>query len=380
MQASRVIGSSSTKQGEARTDFRNRDVLQRLYWIEGRSIANIARLFGTSKGHIHYHICKLNVSRREWSGERPKSKPEELDRLYRHERLSIRQIAEVAKLAPSTVRKHVRRFGELRTQSQAQTKYLRTPFSGDESEAAYLQGLRAGDLNAWRTSPTSIGVRVSTTHPGMIELFQNTFGRYGHVTSLPRRVFLSGYDWQIRAYLDGSFDFLVKKPKNVPGDYFYHFLAGLTDSDGCWCIYNRRGRTALTFALWSEGRTLIHAVHAKLRNDGFHPGLDLVRRKGSSKLVTGVTDTRNVKLRRDLWALRLYRRDEVRSFAGRIILISRHREKVRKMHLILKEGNEEWGILGPDVEALRQGIRNETIESVRKAEVEYKARHPEASF
>lgn len=65
----------------------------------------------------------------------------------------------------------------------------------------------------------------------------------------------------------------------------------------------------------------------------------------------------------------------MRRLARKLIPFSRHREKVRKMCLMLDERSEEWGIMEPKVEALRRSMKEETVASIKRAEIEYKARH-----
>jgi len=137
-------------------------------------------------------------------------------------------------------------------------RYPRTPFPGDETEKSCLLGYRAGDVNAFQDSALTVTARVSTTHKAMIEMFQATFSQYGHCIATPRKVSLTGYDWQIKVYLDNSFRFLIPKPQFPPSEQslLYSFTAGLSDSDGCWSAYESRGRTAYSFDITSRNRIL----------------------------------------------------------------------------------------------------------------------------
>jgi len=91
--------------------------------------------------------------------------------------------------------------------------------------------------------------------------------------------------------------------------------------------------------------------------------------------LRGASQTRQIKLSTDMWNLEIHRREEVRVLARRLLPFSRHREKVRKMCLVLDERNEGWDAMAPKVEALRRSIREETANTIRRAEIEYKARH-----
>jgi len=115
-------------------------------------------------------------------------------------------------------------------------RHARHAFSRDKMEKAYLVGLRAGDINAWRKTRNTVEVRVSTTHPAMAKLFSDSFRQYGHIMADAGKAYLPGrYRWQIRAHLDNSFRFLISKTSDLPKDSsrFYHFLAGYSDAECC---------------------------------------------------------------------------------------------------------------------------------------------------
>jgi hypothetical protein len=258
----------------------------------------------------------------------------------------------------------------------------RGTFTGGDLEMAYMMGMRAGDLNAFRQSPACIVGRVSTTHRAMLELFQQTFAPYGQCTMAARRVFLSGFDWQIKVNLDNSFEFLVDKPISVPTErnQFYRFIAGVSDSDGCWCLFEDKRKAACAFMISSENKDLMVQLKRALEKECFHVYLYLDRSKGTTKVMRGPNETREIRLTRDSWRLDIHRREEVRALARRLMPLSRHREKILKMFLVLDESNEEWKSMGPKVRALKDEIAEHTRDTIRFAEIEYKARHPAADF
>ena len=55
-------------------------------------------------------------------------------------------------------------------------------------------------------------------------------------------------------------------------------------------------------------------------------------------------------------------------------------EKIEKMSIILNTNTRDWSLVEPIVNSLRSKIRDGVVESIRKAEIEYKARHPGAVF
>jgi len=212
----------------------------------------------------------------------------------------------------------------------------------------------------------------------MLELFQQSFTPYGQCHMEARRVFLTGFDWQMRINLGKSFEFLLNETREVPAERneFYRFLAGLSDSDGCWCVFEDKGKAACAFMISSQNKDLLVALKGVLEREFFHVYLYLDRAKGTTKILRGVNGAREVKLTRDSWRLDIHRREEVRRLARQILPLSRHREKIRKMCLILDESNEEWKNMGPKTKALKDAIRDETRRTIQLAEIEYKARHP----
>lgn len=298
-----------------------------------------------------------------------------LRKLYWQDCLTIRQIAQELRLSRREVRRNLGKLGPIRTARKGRI-FWSGPFSGDLRERAYLMGLRAGDINARRTSHFTILARVSSTHQAMLELFRWSFAPYGQCNAEPRRVFLSGYDWQLKMELDESFEFLVDESQEIPseGDQFYWFLAGLADSDGSWCLFGDKGKTACAFMISSQSKLLLERTKTRLVKECYHAKLYLDKKKGTTKTIRGVNGSREITLTKDLWRLDIHRREEVRALARRLLPISRHSEKRRKMFLMLDEASEEWGMMAPKVQRLRDDIRNETVRTISDAEIEYKAR------
>lgn len=297
-----------------------------------------------------------------------------LRRLYWEKHLAIREIAHQLPMSRRLVRQTLLEFGPLRPPRKGRV-FWSGPFSGDEREKAYLMGLRAGDVNAFRASRQSLIARVSTTHQAMIELFHQTFAPYGQCMIQPRIVFLTGYDWQVRIRLDNSFEFLLDEPLEVPKErtLLYEFIAGLSDSDGSWCLFGNKGKTACAFIISSQNRLLLMQLKEALEKVCFHVYLYLDKRKGTTKIMRGASKTREIKLTKDSWRLDIHRREEVRLLARRLLPLSHHREKIRKMLLVLDETRESWEAMAPRVEELKAEIKQQTSNTIQAAEIEYKA-------
>jgi hypothetical protein len=218
-----------------------------MYYEQGLSLREIGLIAGTTKSHVHCYTSKYGIERRPWTGLAPRYDSELILDLYNDQGKTPEEISTLLGISKSAARDHIAKRARLKPRSTP--RYWRAPFSGDEIEKTYLLGYRAGDVNAFQDSALTVTARVSTTHQAMLELFQGCFSRYGCCSATPRRVFLTGYDWQVHAYLDNSFRFLIPKPSSPPLDsaLLYVFTAGLSDSDGCWCAHERGGRTAFGF-------------------------------------------------------------------------------------------------------------------------------------
>lgn len=314
--------------------------------------------------------------------------PAEIRRLYWEARLSLSQIVQGTGLSRRMIRRALLNFDapsllkvdSLRT-GRMNHKYWRCPFSGDGIERAYLLGYRAGDMNAFQASTNTVVARVSTTHQAMLEMFEKTFAPYGHCEAAPRQVFLTGYDWQIRATLDKSFSFLIAKPTHPPCEtkQFYTFLAGFSDSDCNWSVHDSKGKTHYTFGITSANHELLAEVKIALGKEGYHTLLAITREKGTVKVMRGPKETRQITLTKDTWALVINSKEEVMRLARMILPLSRHREKISRMCLVLDEKNEGWAIMAPKIDALRRDVKADTVKTINRAEIEYKARHARPS-
>jgi hypothetical protein len=293
-----------------------------------------------------------------------------LRRLYWRERLSIRQISSAIGMSYEGTRQRLREIGPIRSSSEGRMKYRRRPFTGNERERAYLLGLRAGDINAWRKSRNTVEVRVSTTHPAMSRLFSKAFERYGHLMLSAEPAYLPGhFRWQSRAHLDTSFEFLVTKPRQVPDENegFFPFLGGYSDSESSWVAYPQRGRIRISWVVETYDGHLIRQISSRLKANGFHP---LLYRTEEQERF-GSKNQRPSHGKRFKFRLALSRTDEVVTLAERLMPFSMHAEKIARMRLILARPKGAWSEIAIKVRDLRQRIRNEVTKYKGKAERAY---------
>lgn len=187
--------------------------LRRLYFEERLSASKIAKAYGlkyasekTAESTILYHLKKNGITRRDAAAHIRKVTEAMVDEwVVRYEKgESLKQIAG-GNVDSVTVFNHLRKRGiQLRDKVEAQIKavtiHLRTPFSGEYLEAAYLAGLAFGDLGVTRHG-RAVRARLSTTHPSMSRLFRDLFASHGPIYEYPRLDQLVGYDGLLTATL-----------------------------------------------------------------------------------------------------------------------------------------------------------------------------------
>ena len=293
---------------------------------------------------------------------------EALRRLYFRDRLSIRQTAFVIGMSYQGTRKRLLKVGPLRSKSEGRMKYPRRPFSRKPSERAYLLGLRAGDINAWKKSPNTVEVRVSTTHPAMSRLFARAFSKYGHLMRFAEPAYLPGhFRWQSKVHLDTTFEFLVSKPREVPdGTWeFFRFLGGYSDCECCWSVFPRRDRIGISWTIETQDAQLVRQIVSRLKANEFHP---LLYRKAAKKSGTKSQRSHGRVFK---YTLALRRTAEVVALAHKLMPFSMHAEKVAKMRIILSLPRGPWSEVSSKVERLRKRTKDEVEKYNVKAERAY---------
>lgn len=163
-----------------------------------------------------------------------------LENLYLRDKLNIKQIAKKLGMSSYRIRNEmIRNNIEIRNPPNT-IKYIKTHFSNNLKEKAYMLGLRCGDVHA-RRAYNFIRITTTTTHLAFIKMMEDTFEKYSHVCT-HFRFNKDHNEWIVYCDLDDSFEFLINKPNRIPekilnhDELFYHFLAGYMDSEGSWVI------------------------------------------------------------------------------------------------------------------------------------------------
>ncbi len=340
-------------------EYESPEVLQQLYWKEGLSLSEISRRFGVSRPSLTYWMKKFCIELR------PKIKfilsKEELEELYLKKKLSTIKIAKLADVSSrETPRRWLKKFKiPVRSQIETATRYQKHPFSGDLSERAYLVGLRMGDVSASKER-RQIGVSTTTTHPAQIQMMKNSFYRYSHVHL---HQFMGHYGYKeihVHSSLDKSFEFLLEKPHMIPewviGDdkLFLSFLGGFMDSEGCWYIGKTKyDSLILMFQLSSTSKGWLEQIKSKLHE------LDI-----ESFISTDKKISKSHYGSKPVYDLQVRHKSQVAVLAEKLLSISKHYEKIKKMKLIITSRSSKWSEIRDRVLELKETIKKE-VELVR---------------
>jgi hypothetical protein len=295
------------------TPFKNPEILGNLYWKDRVSLPKIARNFDVSHQTILYWMNKNKIPRRSC-------------------------LEEVSKV---------------------KTKYSKFNFSGNLIEKAYMLGLRTGDLYV-RTSFRLLRISVSTTHLAQIQMIKEVFEKYTHVCEYNHRNKIGKKVTQVYCNLNKSFSFLIEKPIEIPkwilenNEFFYSFLAGYIDAEGCFeIIKNGKNAVSFRFSVVTTDEFILKQIKSGLEKNNLKPYFSLKRRKGFKSSYG--------KYNKNLYGVGLRRKSDTIDLVHKILPFSQHSEKIRKMKLILNNKDKTWDEIENKVLKLRNEIKLEHL-------------------
>ena len=339
-----------------------------LYLNKKLSTHKIAKMYGVTPQLIRYYLIKNKIRLRK-----PKSKQKvkykiskrKLEELYLKKRLSLDKICKLLKIrSRTTITLKLMRYGiPIRTISEAKTKYPKRNFSQNPQEKAYLLGFRTGDLTAYRNG-NLIRVNTASTHLAQLEVIKKIFGKYTRVKTYPFKNQNGTKELSIYCDLNQSFKFLLDKLDRIPDEImenpklFYSFLAGYSDAEGSWDIFKNTDNTVtFHFRIATSDKIILKQISDKLEKMGYHCKFSLFARKGK-KATFG-------KYKKNLYAVRIWRKKDVIRLASIILPLSYHKEKIKRMRFILKHQNvRKWTDIEEKVNLLRAEIRNSRIKFI----------------
>ena len=161
-------------------------------------------------------------------------------------------------------------------------------------------GFRIGDLHVKKNNKNSkiVCINTNTTKLAQVNLIKEVFGCYGHFYTKNRN---GVYD--VTCLLDNSFSFLLHKQDKIEDwilndkTFFFSFLAGYTDAEGCIKINNGMA----SYRLGSYDKNLLKQAYKKLKGMDLHPNYNLETKKGE---IFG-----GVRQNGDFWRIGIYRKD-----------------------------------------------------------------------
>ena len=316
--------------------------LEKLYWQRKMSSPEIAKIYHYTPVRIRNLLRKYKIRIRTKSEAKrllfkvvvPKK---ELREFYLKEKLSSPKISKKFGCSPGLIRNRLREYKiPIRSIQEALPlsnipKYPRHNFSGDLEEKAYLIGFRLGDLHAYQARSRTIVVSVASSKRSQIELFEKLFSEYGHIWRGKMRVVKGKKVFPLCCYLNNTFNFLIKKKDLIEfwilgnKKYFAAFLAGYSDAEGSFCIYN--GRDGV-FNLRSQDKNILHQIRAKLIELGILCRPSQIARKKGTRDINGTISNG------DIFGLWIYRKDALLKLIDLMNPYSKHADKRKRMEIV----------------------------------------------
>lgn len=306
------------------------------------------------------HYCQILPAKRGLCGVRENidgklfySFPKTLlKELYEYKKIPMEKISKILKTAPSAVWKYLHKYNI----PVRKYKYKKYDFSTDPREKAYILGLAAGDIYVHKHC-RQIAAELTTTHPAMMDLFYSVFEKYGSPTSrIKYNRKTERHEWAGNVFLNNTFEFMLSENLDIDNEYFYHFLAGFFDSEGCVHIYDNHGYAGLSVLIYNSDKELLDIIKKRLEKDGFHPKFYKFFKKGEK--------TTNGYVRRsDVWAIAMHTIKEALSLMNKMPI--RHREKIDKIKIISSINNNQWEEISERINNLKANIKKEVREYIK---------------
>lgn len=310
----------------------NKTALYDLYVKKKLAIIEIAKILKHDSGIIRRELLRNKVSLRTKSeaihfAKFKRRVPKALIRsLYYDANLTQDQIAKKLGKSRAHISLLMKEY-KLKTRGPSQTllKYPKQNFSGDLLEKAYLLGFRVGDLHV-KLMPSGNFIRVdcTSTKTEQLLLFKQLFDKYGSIwISKPR----SDGNQVCMVLLNHSFDFLLPKRDGIPRwilkdeRYFFAYLAGYTDAEGCIGVFNGLA----TFILASYDKNILRQVYRRLHFLGIpcNPPRILVK--------MGHRKSDGFVYRKDHWRFNLVKKSSLFLLFQALEPYLRHKKRIRDL-------------------------------------------------
>ncbi|MDI6798513.1 MAG: LAGLIDADG family homing endonuclease [Candidatus Aenigmarchaeota archaeon] len=316
-------------------------------YLEGNSIRKVAKLiqekYGIkmSKETVRRHLSKavkLRNKKEVMTMKRGNLLDEaKIVELYTKMLLSMKQIAKLFNASASGIKWILLKNG-IKPRSKRGGlkirigKYEKPSFNGTKVGRAYLIGITLGDLTVRRNSTFTIEVNTSTTRKTMINLLVDVFKEYsdGVICSTDEK-----RGFRFCAYLDKSFDFLLKAKEDIEiikefnEEEFLSFLAGFFDAEGS--LINRKHRNSRRWVakIGNTNRRILEIIKKYLEKIGIISNIYLYSRKGKRHDYFN----RRIINRKDYYVLEISRKKDCIKLLQ--LLPIKHPEKLERKELFL---------------------------------------------
>lgn len=325
--------------------------LKQLYLKEKLSAREIAKRFNCVKSTIQNKIKEYGIPSRVKSEalrlvpreSKYKIFKKELINLYEKQKRSTHQIAKRYSCSSSIISSKLKKYGtkarsvseaikltnneRLKAIAKTVSKYAKKDFNGSDIEKAYLIGFRLGDLNVYKKPHgETIYIQCWTTRIEQLILMNDLFKNCGHILIRRRK---DGH-FQFVCNLNNSFDFLLEKRDEIKkwilenDKYFLSFLAGYIDAEGSFGVYNGFG----SFFVGSYDKNIIRQVYSRLKSFGINSENPRINAKA------GYVDKRGVKTLKDLWGVKIRRKEDLHKFINLTKPYVRHLKRLKDMKAI----------------------------------------------
>lgn len=306
--------------------------LRTLYFKNKLSMFQIANRLGCTHSAIVYKFKKFGLKSRGHIGL---TKPIKLTKtgfeyLYNKRGLSLKKIASMVHCSESGLEKRFENYKMTSRGNKNRTcKYKKRDFSENLIEKAYLIGFRLGDLNVMK-KVSVIQVRCSTTIPAQVRLIRNLFAPYTtpYITKAKRGTY------EIICLVNRSFDFLLPKEDNIPDwvqnnkKFFFSFLAGYSDAEGCFCIHksSRGKRNSFGFfEIQTQQKNVINQIWRNLEAyDILSPPALLSKRAGYTSPSGSINN-------KDIWKVCVARKNSLWILLDNLDIYTKHQSKINDM-------------------------------------------------
>lgn len=248
----------------------------------------------------------------------PTSKEEQILKEYK-EGQAGRDIAKQVSVCYATVYNVLKRNNiKPRGISQSLEREPKRNFSENLFEKSYILGFAIGDLHILKRWQ-HIRVECSSTKEAQIFLIDKVFGRYGYSYVHSHEKRRGKILFRIQIYLNQSFLFLLDySRKEIPewilieDNYFYSFLAGYFDAEGCLGKVNPNGNI-WRLRISSCDTKVLEQLYKKLTSLNYHPKYRF------SQITKG---------EKDYYELSLCRQREVFYLVNVLVNLSYHKDRI----------------------------------------------------